>query len=110
LAQAFTSLTSALKQMATTKGGAVECESALRRVQAYAVNANDAALMSVCGTLAQQLSAHDLRSEAGKNALNICAAGISKLAGLGLGAAEKRADVAAQVKQALAKIAIAKAA
>src|SRR5262249_31646105 len=98
LAQAFASLTAGLKQMASGQGGAALCESALRRVQAYAVNANDAALMSVCGTLAQQLTAHDLRSEAGKTALNVCAAGIVRLAELGLGAAEERAEAAAAVK------------
>ncbi len=110
LAQAFTSLTQALTQMATGKGGAAQCESALRRVQAYAVNANDGALMSVCGSLAQQLTAHDLRSEAGKTALNVCAAAIARLADLGLGAAQERAQVAAQVKNEMAKIALAKAA
>jgi len=110
LAQAFAALTAALTQMAQGQGGAAQCESALRRVQAYAVNANDAALMGVCGTLAQQLTAHDLRSEAGKTALQICAAGVSQLAALGLGAKEQRAQVAANVKQALAKVALAKAA
>jgi len=110
LAQAFAALTSALTQMAQGLAGASQCETALRRVQAYAVNANDASLMSVCGVLAQQLTAHDLRSEAGKTALQVCAAGISQLATLGLGAAEQRANVAAGVRQALAKLALAKAA
>jgi CheY-like chemotaxis protein len=110
LALAFASLTAALKQMAAGKGAASQCESALRRVQAYAVNANDAALMSVCGTLAQQLTAHDLRSEAGKMALGVCAAGIGKLVELGLGAKDGRMQVADDVKQAMAKIALAKAA
>jgi CheY-like chemotaxis protein len=110
LAQAFAALTSALTQMAQGHAGASQCETALRRVQAYAVNANDASLMSVCGVLAQQLTAHDLRSEAGKTALQVCAAGISQLAALGLGAAEQRANVAAGVRQALAKVALAKAA
>ncbi|MFZ2029400.1 MAG: response regulator [Vitreimonas sp.] len=110
LAQAFAALTSALTQMAQGQGGASQCESALRRVQAYAVNANDAALMSVCGTLAQQLTAHDLRSEAGKTALQVCAAAISQLAALGLGATEQRAQVAAGVRNELAKMALAKAA
>jgi CheY-like chemotaxis protein len=110
LAQAFAALTVALTQMSQGQGGASQCESALRRVQAYAVNANDAALMSVCGVLAQQLTAHDLRSEAGKTALQICAAGIDQLATLGLGATEQRANVAAGVRQALAKVALAKAA
>ncbi len=110
LAQAFSSLTAALTQMASGKGGAGQCEGALRRVQAYAVNANDSALMSVCGTLAQQLTAHDLRSEAGKTALNVCAAGIARLAELGLGATDERAQVAVNVKQAIAKIALSKAA
>ena len=96
--------------MASGKGGAGQCEGALRRVQAYAVNANDAALMSVCGTLAQQLTAHDLRSEAGRAALKICASGIGKLAELGLGSREQRADVADGVRHAIAKVSLAKAA
>ena len=104
LAQAFASLTAALTQMASGQGGAAQCESALRRVQAYAVNADDAALMSVCGTLAQQLTAHDLRSDVGKTALKVCAAGISQLAELGLGATAQRARVAADVGQTIAKV------
>ena len=110
LARAFATLTGALKQMAQGQGGASQCEGALRRVQAYAVNANDAALMSVCGTLAQQLMAHDLRSEAGKTALNVCAAGIGQLAELGLGASEERAQVADGVRHAIASMGLAKAA
>lgn len=111
LAQAFASLTAALTQMASGQGGAAQCESALGRVQAYAVNANDGALMSVCGTLAQQLTAHDLRSDVGKAALKICASGISQLAELGLGATAQRAQVAADVRQTIAKaVATAKAA
>jgi len=110
LAQAFAALTSALTQMAQGQEGASQCESALRRVQAFAVNANDAALMSVCGTLARQLTAHDLRSEAGKTALQVCAAGISQLAALGLKDTEQRAQVAANVRSAIAKVALSKAA
>jgi CheY-like chemotaxis protein len=110
LAQAFAALTSALTQMAQGHGGASQCESALRRVQAFAVNANDAALMSVCGTLARQLTAHDLRSEAGKTALQVCAAGIGQLAALGLKETERRAQVAANVRNAIAKVALSKAA
>lgn len=104
LAQAFAQLTAALTQMATGQGGNAQCESALRRVQAYAVNANDKPLMSVCGTLAQQLTMHDLRSEAGKAALKVCAHGISQLAELGLGAHEQRNQVAAGVQGAIAKV------
>lgn len=104
LAQAFATLTTALTQMSMGQGGAAQCDGALRRVQAYAVNANDRALMSVCGTLAQQLTAHDLRSEAGKAALKVCALGISQLAELGLGQHQQRAQVAGSVQQAIAKV------
>ncbi|MBI3437313.1 MAG: response regulator [Proteobacteria bacterium] len=110
LAQAFSALILALTQLAQGRGGGAQCEGALRRVQAFAVNANDAALMSVCGTLAQQLTTHDLRSETGKQALHVCAAGIARLAELELGAKDERAQVATQVKNAIAKIALAQAA
>jgi DNA-binding response OmpR family regulator len=104
LAQAFTSLTAALTQMASGLGGAAQCEAALRRVQAYAVNANDKPLMSVCGTLAQQLTMHDLRSDAGKAALNVCAAGIGQLAELGLNQTAQRESVAAGVRLTISKV------
>ncbi len=104
LAQAFASLTAALTQMAQGKGGAADCETALRRVQAYAVNANDAPLMSVCSTLAQQLTAHDLRSPAGKAALTVCAAAIGKLAELGLNQTAQRDLVAGAVPNEIARV------
>jgi hypothetical protein len=66
--------------------------------------------MSVCRLLAQQLSAHDLRSELGRAALKVCAKGIRELAALGLGADERRAQAAARVEQAIHKLIIAKAA
>jgi CheY-like chemotaxis protein len=112
LAQAFASLTAALTQMAQgVHGAASDCQLALGRVQAYAVNANDKPLMDVCVTLAQQLTAHDLRSEAGKAALKVCASAISQLAELGLNQVDARQAVAAGVQGNIAKvIAAAKAA
>jgi CheY-like chemotaxis protein len=97
LAQAFATLTSALLQMAQGEGGAAEVESGLTLVQAFAIDHNDRPLLTVCATLAQQLSAHDLRSDAGKSALTICADGIAQLAGLALNQSELRQMVALQV-------------
>jgi CheY-like chemotaxis protein len=105
LAQAFATLTAALLQMAQGKGGAGEVESGLTLVQAFAVDNNDKPLLTVCATLAQQLSAHDLRSEAGKSALTICADGISQLAGLALNQGEQRQVVAMQVRASIETLA-----
>jgi CheY-like chemotaxis protein len=107
LAQAFSTLTAALVQLTQGKGAAGEVEAGLSRVQAFAVNANDKPLLAVCTTLAQQLSAHDLRSDAGKSALTICAEGISQLAALGLNQSEQREKVAAEVRETIATLATA---
>lgn len=104
LAQAFASLTSALTQMSQGKGGGAACEAPLRRVQAYAVNANDGPLMNVCSTLARQLTAHDLRSTAGKAALSVCAAAIGQLAELGLNQTAQREQVANSVQGEIARV------
>jgi CheY-like chemotaxis protein len=101
LAQAFATLTAALVQMAQGKGGAAAVQAGLSRVQAFAVNANDKPLMSVCAMLAKQLTAHDIRSDAGKAALTICADGIGRLAALALNQTEQRQNVAAQVRETL---------
>lgn len=105
LAQAFATLTAALVQLAQGKDAAGEVEAGLSRVQAFAVNANDAPLMNVCAVLSQQLTAHDLRSDAGKSALTICAEGISQLAALGLTQTEQREKVAAEVRETISTLA-----
>jgi len=105
LAQAFATLTNALVQMAGGEGGAQEVEAGLTLVQAFAVNNNDTPLMNVCALLAQQLSAHDLRSQAGKSALTICADGISQLAGLALNQSQQREAVAMQVRASIETLA-----
>jgi CheY-like chemotaxis protein len=105
LAQAFAMLTKALVQLAQGKGEAAEVEAGLVRVQTFAVNSNDRPLMNVCALLAQQLTAHDLRSEAGKSALAICTDGISQLASLGLNQTEQRAKVAEDVRETISLLA-----
>ena len=104
LAQAFALLTAALTQIAQGKGGAAGCEAPLRRVQAYAVNANDGPLMNVCSTLAQHLAAHDLRSTAGKAALSVCAAAIGQLAEIGLNQTAQREQIAGAVQSEIARV------
>lgn len=105
LAQAFSTLTAALVQLAQGEGGAKEVEAGLTLVQEFAVNANDKPLMSVCTLLARQLATHDLRSEAGRSVLAICASGISKLAALGLSQGEQREAVATEVRISLEALA-----
>lgn len=105
LAQAFATLTAALVNLAQGKGATSEVEAGLSRVRAFAVDANDKPLMAVCTTLAQQLGAHDLRSDAGKSALTICAEGIGQLASLGLNQTEQREKVAADVRETIATLA-----
>ncbi|MFT3726857.1 MAG: response regulator [Terricaulis sp.] len=105
LAQAFSTLTAALVQMAKGEGGAKEVQAGLKLVQDFAVNANDKPLMTVCALLARQLMAHDLRSEASTSVLTICAHGISQLAALALNQGDEREAVAAQVRASIETLA-----
>ena len=60
----------------------------------------------MCTTLAEQLTAHDLRSDAGKAALQICAKGIAQLAELGMNQTEQREKVAVGVQHTIAQVEI----
>ena len=65
------------------------CETALRQVQAYAVNAGDGPLMRACAAFALQLSsAKGLRPEAVRASLEVCVNGVVKLVSLGPDRAE----------------------
>lgn len=55
------------------------CEAALRFVQAYAVNANDAPLMRVCAAFAQQLAAQHVPADARRFAIETCLDGTRSL-------------------------------
>lgn len=87
------------------------CESALRQVQAYAVNAGDGPLMRACAAFALQIgSARALRPEAARAAIEACAHGIVALAGMNVSEAQNREAIAESVRQAVAKAAMQRAA
>lgn len=87
------------------------CELALRRVQAYAVNAGDGPLMRACAAFALQLSsAKGLRPEAVRASLEVCVNGVVKLVSLGATDAARREEIAEGVRQAVGKASMQRAA
>jgi CheY-like chemotaxis protein len=87
------------------------CESALRQVQAYAVNAGDGPLMRACAAFGLQLSsAKGLRPEAVRASLEVCVNGVVKLVSLGADQAARREEIAEGVRQAVGKAAMQRAA
>ncbi|GAM99483.1 chemotaxis protein CheYIII [alpha proteobacterium U9-1i] len=93
--------------------GAVEvevCQAALKRVQAYAVNAGDGPLMRACAAFGLQLSAKGVRPEAAKSALEACMAGVAELAATSVEETQRRDAMAESVRQAVAKAASLRAA
>jgi CheY-like chemotaxis protein len=87
------------------------CETALRQVQAYAVNAGDGPLMRACAAFALQLSsAKGLRPEAVRSALEVCVNGVVKLVSLGADQAARREEIAEGVRQAVGKASMQRAA
>jgi len=87
------------------------CELALRRVQAYAVNAGDGPLMRACAAFALQLSsAKGLRPEAVRASLEVCVNGVVKLVSLGATEAARREEIAEGVRQAVGKASMQRAA
>jgi CheY-like chemotaxis protein len=87
------------------------CETALRHVQAYAVNAGDGPLMRACAAFALQLSsAKGLRPEAVRASLEVCVNGVVKLVSLGADQAARREEIAEGVRQAVGKASMQRAA
>ncbi|MGQ0532454.1 MAG: response regulator [Caulobacteraceae bacterium] len=87
------------------------CEQALRHVQAYAVNAGDGALMRACAAFALQLSsARNIRADAAKAALEACIRGVVQLAAMPVDQTTPREAIAEDVRQAVAKAAMQRAA
>jgi len=88
-----------------------DCETALRAVQGYAVNAGDGPLMRACAAFALQLnSARTQPAEVAKAALEACVNGVSKLAATPRSNAHEREVMAEGVRQAVAKAAMQRAA
>ena len=87
------------------------CEAALRFVQAYAVNAGDGPLMRACAAFALQVTtSRRQRNEAARVALEMCANGVAQLVALDMALGEAREAVAEQIRQAVAKAAMQRAA
>jgi CheY-like chemotaxis protein len=87
------------------------CETALRQVQAYAVNCGDGPLMRACAAFALQLSsAKGLRVEAVRASLEVCVNGVVKLISLGADQAARREEIAEGVRQAVGKASMQRAA
>ena len=111
LAMAVEKLANAGAAYALNPAKADACEAALRQVQAYAVNAGDGPLMRACAAFALQLSsAKQLRPEAARAALEVCVQGIMQLAALNAEQASQRDNIAENVRQAVAKAAMQRAA
>jgi len=91
-------------------GDVAACEAALKPVQAYAVNAGDGPMMRACAAFALQLGAKNIRPDAAKAALTACIAGVSQLAELAVSEAAQREALAEQVRGAVARAALQKAA
>ncbi|HVY83613.1 MAG TPA: hypothetical protein VG943_00645 [Caulobacterales bacterium] len=110
LAASVLTLSNAVSQHITGRGKIDACEAALKQVQAYAVNVGDGPLMRACAAFALQLSAKGLRPDAANAALAACMAGVSKLVEIAVSDTERRDVIAEEVRQAVAKASVQKAA
>jgi len=105
LEQAVAALAAAAAEFVVDQKQMKTCEAALRFVQAYAVNASDGPLRSVCASFAQQLSAQNVPAEMRRYAVEACVEGVARLAAEKLEPAEREAI--AQRTQAVVSKAIA---
>ena len=111
LDQAVKALSMAAGQFLADPAKRDACESALRSVQAYAVNAGDGPLMRACAAFALQLGAsRELRPEAAKAAMQACVSGVVELAAIPVSESAKREAVAEAVRQAVGRAAMQRAA
>lgn len=86
------------------------CEAALRRVQAYAVNAGDGPLMRACAAFTLRLSARNLSAAAAKTSIQACIHGVVQLATMDVKQASAREALAEDVRQAVGKAVMQRAA
>jgi CheY-like chemotaxis protein len=111
LEKAVEALTAATVAYALDARKVDACEATLRFVQAYAVNAGDGPLMRACAAFALQVNAsRSQRNEAGRAALEACVNGVAQLTAMGADKADAREAIAEQVRQAVAKAAMQRAA
>lgn len=106
LAQIVGGLSAATEAFAADSAKSDACETALRQVQAYAVNAGDGPLMLACAAFTRQIKAwRSVRNDVTRGALEACALGVSELASLPVAETAKRDAVAERVREAVAKAA-----
>jgi CheY-like chemotaxis protein len=111
LAHVVGALSAATKAFAADVAKADACDAALRRVQAYAVNAGDGPLMRACAAFTLQINAcRSVRNDVTRAALEACAQGVTELASIDPGQAQRRDAVAERVREAVAKAALQRAA
>lgn len=109
--QAVGALGAATAQFKMDPSAGATCEAALRFVQAYAVAGKDHEMMRACAAFAQQIVAtKSMPADVARVALDACVDGIKQLAGLSVGEGAKRVEIAENVRQAVAKAAMQKAA
>lgn len=112
LSLAVEGLAAAAAAAARSSTGEV-CETPLRQVQAYAVNAGDGPLMRACAAFSLQISATRTQlAEVWRPAIEGCAQGVAELASLPVSAetAARREAIAERVRQTVAKAAALRAA
>ncbi|MGE0595531.1 MAG: hypothetical protein AB7P07_04165 [Hyphomonadaceae bacterium] len=107
---AITSLARAVSEFCDGGGRPEACETALRLVQGYAVNAGDGPLMRACAAFTLQLNAKHVPAEAAKVALAACIGGVKELAALDIAETVARDTVAERVRLAVAHAATRRAA
>jgi CheY-like chemotaxis protein len=111
LDQAIEALAAAAGAYAVDARKVDACEAALRFVQAYAVNAGDGPLMRACAAFALQVNAsRSQRNDAARSALETCINGVVQLAAMGADKTDAREAIAENVRQAVAKAAMQRAA
>jgi CheY-like chemotaxis protein len=111
LERAVEALTASTTVYACDPNKAGGCETALRLVQSYAINAGDGPLMRACAAFALQINtSRNQRNAAARAALETCVNGVAELAALDVAQAEAREAIAEKVRLAVAKAAMQRAA
>jgi CheY-like chemotaxis protein len=109
--QAVGALAAATAQFKMDPSAGATCEAALRFVQAYAVAGKDQPMMRACAAFAQQLAAtKSLPADVARAALDACVEAVTELARLKADESAERENIAENVRMAVAKAAMQKAA
>ena len=107
LAHSIGALTAASIAFAADSAKAGACETALRQVQAYAVNAGDGPLMRACTAFSLQIRAlQSKRNHVTRAALEACTQGVAELASVGIAKSAHREAIAERMHDTVAKAAL----